>query len=271
MAGGRRVGQFKIDGHADYNFPLFGDTVRLDAYAFLHNTVASPLMRTYRSRHFYWEENGLDKQTHSRVMGALTIGKTGTTLRVGYDMLKNYIYLGLQNQRVADGDNYLTKGVDVQVRQHGGNVGIFTAQLEQNLQFGILHWNSRLTYQKSGDEEVIALPALNIYTNLFLRFKIARVLQCDLGGDLRWFTKYYAPEYIPGLSAFGMQETADSKTKVGGYPLANVYANFNLKHTRFFVMMSHVNASSGGDYFLTPHYPLNGRIFRFGVSWNFFN
>ena len=109
-------------------------------------------MRTYRSRHFYWEENGLDKQTHSRVMGALTIGKTGTTLRVGYDMLKNYIYLGLQNQRVADGDNYLTKGVDVQVRQHGGNVGIFTAQLEQNLQFGILHCNSRLTYQKSGDE-----------------------------------------------------------------------------------------------------------------------
>lgn len=268
---GDESGQFKIDGHADYNFPLFGDTVRLDAYAFLHNTVASPLMRTYRSRHFYWEENGLDKQTHSRVMGALTIGKTGTTLRVGYDMLKNYIYLGLQNQRVADGDNYLTKGIDVQVRQHGGNVGIFTAQLEQNLQFGILHWNSRLTYQKSGDEEVIALPALNIYTNLFLRFKIARVLQCDLGGDLRWFTKYYAPEYIPGLSAFGMQETADSKTKVGGYPLANVYANFNLKHTRFFVMMSHINASSGGDYFLTPHYPLNGRIFRFGVSWNFFN
>lgn len=268
---GDESGQFKVDGHADYNFPLLGDTVRLDAYAFLHNTVASPLMRTYRSRHFYWEENNLGKQTHSHIMGALSIGKTGTTLRIGYDLLKNYIYFGLQNQRVVDGDNYLTKGLSVQVRQHKGNVGVFTTQLEQNFRFGIIHWNNRITYQKSSVESIIALPSFNVYTNLFLRFKIARVLQCDLGGDLRWFTKYYAPEYIPGLSVFGVQETDESKTKVGGYPIANVYANFLLKHTRFFIMMSHVNASRGGDYFFTPHYPLNGRIFRFGISWNFFN
>ena len=36
-------------------------------------------------------------------------------------------------------------------------------------------------------------------------------------------------------------------------------------------MFSHVNSSDGGDYFFTPHYPLNQRIFRFGISWNFFN
>ena len=37
-------------------------------------------------------------------------------------------------------------------------------------------------------------------------------------------------------------------------------------------MMSHVNAGSGNrQYFLAPHYPLNERILRFGLSWNFFN
>ena len=37
-------------------------------------------------------------------------------------------------------------------------------------------------------------------------------------------------------------------------------------------MMSHVNSpSDGGNYFLTPHYPTNTRVLRFGVSWNFFN
>lgn len=268
---GDESGQFKVDGHADYNFALLGDTARVDVSAFFHNTIAPQLLRTYRSRHFSWDNSGLDKTSHSHIMGALTLQKTGTTLRAGYDMLKNYVYLGLQNQRVADGDNYLTKALDVQVRQHGGSVGVFTAQLQQRIQWGILHWDTRLTYQKSSNEDVIALPALNVYTNLFLRFKIARVLQCDFGGDVRWFSKYYAPEYIPGLSAFGVQETAESKTKVGGYPIADVYANFLLKHTRFFVMMSHVNAGSGGEYFFTPHYPLNGRIFRFGISWNFFN
>ena len=48
--------------------------------------------------------------------------------------------------------------------------------------------------------------------------------------------------------------------------------NFHLQRTRFFVMMSHINAGQGKpDYFLAPHYPLNQRIFRFGVSWNFYN
>ena len=25
------------------------------------------------------------------------------------------------------------------------------------------------------------------------------------------------------------------------------------------------------NYFFTPHYPMNQRVFRMGVSWNFFN
>ena len=67
-----------------------------------------------------------------------------------------------------------------------------------------------------------------------------------------------------------MQENKASRVDIGNYPIVNVYANFHLQHTRFFIMMSHVN-SSDGNYFLTPHYPLNDRILRFGVSWNFFN
>jgi hypothetical protein len=45
-----------------------------------------------------------------------------------------------------------------------------------------------------------------------------------------------------------------------------------LKRVRFYVAMSHVNAGSGNrNQFLTPHYPTNNSIFRFGVSWSFFN
>jgi hypothetical protein len=116
------------------------------------------------------------------------------------------------------------------------------------------------------------VPALNIYTNLYLNFRIARVLRCDLGADLRYFTKYYAPDYCPSLGQFTVQENEESRVELGNYPIVNVYANLHLKHTRFFVMMSHVNAGTGKtNYFLTPHYPLNERILRFGVSWNFFN
>ena len=119
---------------------------------------------------------------------------------------------------------------------------------------------------------MLPVPTLNIYTNLYLHFMIARVLRCDLGADLRYFTKYYAPDYSPLLGQFTVQETEGSRVELGNYPIVNVYANLHLKHARFFVMMSHVNAKSGKcNYFLTPHYPLNESILRFGVSWNFFN
>ena len=60
--------------------------------------------------------------------------------------------------------------------------------------------------------------------------------------------------------------------ELGGYPFVDVYANMKLKRVRFYVAMSHVNAGSGNrNQFLTPHYPTNNSIFRFGVSWSFFN
>ena len=267
---GDRAGQFHIDGHADLGFPLLGDTVQLAATAFLHRSAASFYMEQFHSKHYWWD-NHLDQQIHSRILGEFSLKKTRTRLRVGYDVLKNYTYFGIQNDRTQSGDNYLVQHNALNVRQSGSPVSLLTLQLQQDLRLGILNWQNVLTLQKSSKDDILPVPLFNAYSNLFIRFRIARVLDVDLGVDGRYFTDYYAPEYIPGIGAFGIQETEASRTKIGNYPVLDAYANFQLQHTRFFVMFSHVNSSDGGDYFFTPHYPLNQRIFRFGISWNFFN
>ena len=267
---GDRAGQFHIDGHADLGFPLLGDTVQLAATAFLHRSAASFYMEQFHSKHYWWD-NHLDQQIHSRILGEFSLKKTRTRLRVGYDVLKNYTYFGIQNDRTKSGDNYLVQHNALNVRQSGSPVSLLTLQLQQDLRLGILNWQNVLTLQKSSTDDILPVPLFNAYSNLFIRFRIARVLDVDLGVDGRYFTDYYAPEYIPGIGAFGIQETEASRTKIGNYPVLDAYANFQLQHTRFFVMFSHVNSSDGGDYFFTPHYPLNQRIFRFGISWNFFN
>ena len=168
-------------------------------------------------------------------------------------------------------DEYGRTGQSMQVRQKSGALSLFTVELKQDFALGALHWENILTYQKSTDKEVLSVPDLNVYSNLFLRFKIAHVLKCDFGTDVRYFTKYYAPDSCPALGQYAVQECSQ-RTQTGGYPCVNIYANFHLKQTRFFIMMSHVNSGNGTrEYFLTPHYPTNPRIFRFGVSWNFFN
>lgn len=264
---GEDAGQLKIDASADVNFPLFGDTVTLMARGFFKRMNPTFYYRHYHARHFWWDNDNLDKILHSRIEGLFHYSKTRTTLRVAVDEIQNYTYMAM-GYNMADDKR---TGNTIDVRQKGGSLSLITLALGQNFKLGPLNWENMITYQKSTDNDVLPVPDLNIYSNLYLRFKIAHVLKCDFGADARFFTKYYAPDYSPALGQYAVQ-TGDNKTKVGEYPIVNVYANFHLKQTRFFVMMSHVNAGSGSrDYFLTPHYPLNQRVFRFGVSWNFYN
>lgn len=266
---GKDVGSLKVDANADVNFALFGDTVRLAARGFFHSVKPSFYYRHYHAKHYWWDNDDLSKIIHSRVEGVFTYENTNTTLRVAFDNLKNYTYFAMSYD--VDADSKARTANTVRPRQSGSPISLLTLSLEQNFKLGPLHWENLVTYQKSSNTDALPVPDLNVYTNLYLKFRIAKVLKCDFGADARYFTKYYAPDYSPALGQFCVQE-GNSRTEVGNYPVVNVYANFHLQHTRFFVMMSHVNAGQGNrNYFFTPHYPLNERIFRFGVSWNFFN
>lgn len=263
---GKDAGQLRIDAKGDLNFRLLGDTVRLAANAFIHHDNPGFYYRHYQSKHLWWSNDDLSKIIHTHLEGRFTWQRTNTHLRFAYDNLQNYTYFGQSYTLTTEGRT----GNTVSVRQAGDNISVITASVAQDFRLGPLHWDNVVTYQKSTNDDVLPLPALNVYTNLYLRFKIAHVLDVDLGADARYFTKYYAPDYSPALGQFTTQE-GDSRVKVGNFPVVNAYANFNLKHTRFFVMMSHVNGGGTEGAFLVPHYPVNSRIFRFGLSWNFFN
>lgn len=265
---GKDAGQMKIDADADVNFALFGDTVRLQASGFFHRLNPTFYYRHYHSKHFWWDNDDMSKIIHTRIEGKFGYEKTKTTVRVAFDNIKNHTFFAM-GYNVTD--DFGRTGNTLSVVQKSGAISLLTLELQQKLKLGPLHWDNVITYQKSSDDVALPVPDLNIYTNLFLRFKIARVLKCDFGADARFFTKYYAPDYSPALGQYAVQ-TGEHRTEVGNYPIVNVYANFHLQRTRFFVMMSHINAGQGKpDYFLAPHYPLNQRIFRFGVSWNFYN
>ena len=270
---GEDAGQLKIDGSADLNFKLFGDTLTLTANGFFYRLNPTFYYRHYHSRHAWWDNTNMSKILHSRIQGILNYQKTRTTLRVAVDEIKNYTYFA-SSHTITSG-----KRVNhaITVNQNSGAIHLLTASLSQDFTFGPLNWESVITYQNSSNKTILPVPMLNLYSNVYLRFKIAHVLRCDFGADVRYFTKYYAPDYVPSLGQYAVQTNtntagSDSRVEIGNYPVVNVYANFHLKHTRFFIMMSHLNAGTGKkNYFYTPHYPLNQSILRFGLSWNFFN
>lgn len=262
------AGTLAIDGNVDVNIPFLGDTLQVRGDAFFHRETPSFYYRNYHARHLWWE-NDLDKTIHTRIMGTLSFPKTRTKLRVAVDEIKNYTYFSQSYDITEKG---LRTGVMVTPMQESGGINLLTAQLEQNFRLGILNWENQLTYQHSSKESVLPVPAFNAYTNLYIKFKVVKVLNVDLGADMRYFTSYEAPDYSPYMGQYTVQGNGENNVKIGNYPIVNVYANVHIKHTRFFVMMSHINAGQGDkNYFFAPHYPMNERVFRIGVSWNFFN
>ena len=266
---GPNSGQLALDFDTDLNFPLLGDTVQLAASAYFHRSVISYFQSSYHSKHLWWDLEDPSMQTRTHVEGDFSYTKTNTLLRLAIDEIQNYGYWSMSYD--YNGDNGRTN-MTASFNQHGSNISILTAQLHQNFRLGPLNWENVITYQNSSNQDVLPLPTWNFFSNLYLKFRIAKVLGVELGGDVTYFTKYYAPDFCPTINHFAVQQNPNSRMELGGYPFVDVYANMVLKGVRFFVMMSHINAGSGNRMqFLTPHYPTNNSVLHFGVSWNFYN
>ena len=270
---GEDAGQFKVEGKGDLNFRLLGDTVRLEANAFVKNLNPVFFYRHFHSKHYWWDNTDLSKIMRTRIEGTLHVGKLGTTLRAGVENIKNYTYLDNASVAVTNNDGKVTSYKNnAIVKQDGSNIQILTAMWQQKLKAGIFHLDTEVVYQKSSNENILPLPELSAYANLYLKSALVKdVFNVELGADARYFTKYYAPDYSPVMGQFYLQNP-NEKIEIGGYPMINVYANLQWKRTRIFVMMYHINQGSGdSNYFLAPHYPINPKMLKIGISWNFFD
>ena len=255
------------------NFKFLGDSVRLDANAYIKDQNPTFFYRHFHSKHYWWDNDALSKVLRTRVEGKLSFKKLGTTLRAGVENIKNYTYLANTSVPVLNSQQEIVSYKNnANVAQYSGNIQVFTAMLQQKFKVGIFHLDGEVAYQKSSEQEILPLPSLSAYGNLYIKTALAKkVLQLELGADVRYFTKYHAPDYSPVIGQFYLQNPND-KISIGGCPIVNVYANLHLKRTRFYVMMYNVNQTSGNSrYFLAPHYPVNPRMIKAGLSWNFFD
>lgn len=263
-------GEFNVEGNMKFDIPILTDTVALHVNGFVRNEEPSFYYRHYHSANAWWD-NDLAKVFRARVEGQLSWRKT--RLKVGFETIQNHTFF----QEIQNWDEVTNpEGTDISRVKYGAtvsqadkNVQLLTATLCQDFKFGPLVWENEFTFQQTSDSKVLPVPTFNGWSNLYFHFKIAKVLSTDIGGDVRYFTKYYAPTYTPFMGMYAVQDV-DHRMKIGNYPWVNVYANFHLKTCRFYVMYSHVNCMAG-SYFLAPHYPTNQRAFRIGISWNFFN
>lgn len=250
---GDAAGDLDLNGQILTNIPLFGDTVAIEVHGGFHNNTPDWLTKHYVSNNFIWN-NDFGKIRSVKFGGSIEIPWTRTRASIDVENLQNHIYFG---------NDYLP-------HQHGGNVQLMSVGLEQNFKVGILNWNNRVTWQMTSDASIVPLPQLTVYSNLFIKALLFKVLHLQLGVDCDFYTKYKGLTYQPATMTFCNQE----ETSLGGYPFCNAYLNIRLYRCRFYMMMSHVNQGLFGskyNEFSLPNYPINPRRFQIGIAVDFAN
>jgi hypothetical protein len=248
---GENLGDLNLSGTIETRIPVWGDTASIEATARIKNLEPVWYEKHYRSRYFWWD-NDFGKTRRVYIGGAIHIPHTQTRFELGVENVSNYIYFdssGLPNQ-------------------YGGAIQVLAARLDQNFQWKVLHWDNQVVYQKSATPAIIPLPDIAACSSFYIQFPIT-VLTIQLGANVHYWTKYYAPSYEPALQQFKLQ----NEVKVGNYPLASAFVNCHLKQTRFF--LEYYNAGSRflspTEYFSLPHYPVNPAILKLGLSVDFIN
>lgn len=249
---GANLGELRVAGNVETGFNIAGKRTTLSAEAYLKNLKPKYLQEHYHSKYYWWDKE-LGDTRRVYVGGKLYIPFTNTTLSAGVENLQNYIYFD-QHKNIA---------------QESGNVQVLSARVDQNLRFGIFNWDNQVVYQTSSNQEVIPVPMLSLYTNIYLQAKIVNELTLQFGVDAHYHTRYYAQGYEPALLQFYNQR----EKQVGNYPISTVYANMHLKQTRFFLMFYNVASAfwKPREYFSLPGYPVNPLVFKVGVSVNLHN
>lgn len=268
VVAGEDAGSFSIKGTGELNLPVLKDTAQLVVNTYVKNSAPGFYYRHYHSKHAWWDKD-YDKIMRTRIEGQLNIPHTKTKLTVSVENIKNYVYFQNNGGVYANarGDNsYYNNIVPL---QESGDIQVVGVNLRQDFKLGILHLDNDVTFQTTTNDKVLPLPTLSLYHNLYLKFKIAKVLACELGGDLKYFTEYDAPGYSPVIGQF-CNQNPNNVVKIGNYPLLSAYVNFDLKRTRFYVQYYHANQSDGRSFW-APGYPMNPSGVHFGLSWNFYD
>ena len=249
---GYRVGDTEITGMMNSRFKISKkDTAGVFADGGLYITSPELFQNKYFSNHFQWN-NDFRAQKIIRLRGGLRVPTRRLELSAEVRSINDYIYWN--NDALPD--------------QSGDFIQVIAVSANKHFIWARVHSLNKLVYQKTSNASVLPLPDFTAYSSNYYENILFKVLTFQIGFDLRYHTKYYAPTYMPATGQFHTQNIR----KIGNYPFFDVFLNFHLKRARIYVKVDHVNAEfMGNDYFYTTGYPANPLSMKFGVSWNFYN
>ena len=204
------------------------------------------------TNHYAWDNN-FSKISTTKVEAELAIPRWKLDASFGYALLGNNIY-------------YDDQGI---ARQNSTPMSVMSATLRKDFTLWKLHFDHRVLFQVSSNEEVMPLPLLALNLRYYLEFDVVKnAMKMQIGAHGTFTTKWYAPGYNPVLGVFHNQH----ERKYGNCPYIDAFVNVQWKRVSLFVKAVNVNMgwpNKKADYFSADGYINTQRAIKFGISWPF--
>lgn len=250
---GYRSGDTEAKAH--YTRYLGNDSLRnhkLQLNFDMKSKTLSLLWNQYFSNHIRWQNN-FDKETQIKI-GGYYRNKSWELEAGGYwQAIDKYTYFG---------EAALPE-------QASGKISVITAYLKKNFHWRKINFEPTVFWQKSSNEDVLPLPMISLYGNLYFEsFLFEKAIKLRLGADARYNTKWFAPAYMPATGQYHLQK----EKEIGAFPKVDAYFVARFKRAAFFMKYEHVNKLiRNSDYFSALHYPITPPILKYGVRWYFYD
>ena len=251
---GYRSGDFDLNAHIALTARLRGRPVTLSGRFSQTRRSPSYWEENLFSNHYVWF-NSFKQEDETRFELSLDIPDLAFEVGFWQGLVDNKIYYDAQSQ----------------VQQSGDAISLTSLYARKDFRLGGFHFDHRVLLQWSTNQEVIPVPLGSAYLSYYYEFWVEKkkVLRMQIGVDGRFNTKYYAPSYNPALGTFYNQRDYE----LGEYPYLDVFVTAKWKRMRIFLKYQHANYDlfGNGQYFTVAGYPQNPAMFKFGISWGFYD
>ena len=259
---GANFGDYLYEAKADI---LLGDKIgRVVLGAYTQNKSPEWLFERVNYTYHQWHHN-FDKTKTTSFSFSYQNADLGFSGKAEYFLISNYLYY-----REVDNPNMDTRLLRViEPAQFGNNINLLKVSVGQNFTFGRFHFKNYAVYQKSDYNAILAIPELYTWHSLYYSGVLYKVVDFNLGFDVRFNTPFRSPSYAINIGQFYNDNVG---IEYSTYPIADVWTTATLKRVNLFLSYNFVNQFVWpAGYYTVRRYPMNEANLRIGVSWKFYD
>lgn len=259
---GANFGDYLYEAKADI---LLSNTIgRVELGVYTQNKSPEWLFQRVNYTYHQWQHN-FEKTKTTNFSFSYRNNTIGFFGKAEYFLISNHLYFKEVDNPTMDSRKLRV----IEPTQLGNPVNLLKLSVGQNFTFGKFHFKNFAVYQKSDYNSVLAVPELYTWHSLYYNGILYKVVDFNLGFDVRFNTPFPAPSYAINVGQF---YNDNAGIEFSTYPIVDVWATATLKRANLFLSYNFVNQHVWpAGYYTVRRYPMGNANLRVGIAWKFYD